>query len=111
PRTLVVTLIHPDGGLPKLLAHPLFRPVPEGSEDLSINAAAGSISNGPFRVSGAGPDGVTLERSETYWNRDAVKLERVAMVPAESPEQVLEAYRNGELDAVTNVQLSPLVLK
>ncbi|HSI88395.1 MAG TPA: ABC transporter substrate-binding protein, partial [Pyrinomonadaceae bacterium] len=80
PRTLVVTLIHPDRDLPKLLAHPLFRPVPEGSGDLSIESAAGSISNGPFRISGAGPDGVNLERSDTYWNREAVKLERVAMV-------------------------------
>ena len=111
PRTLVVKLVRPDRDLPKLLAHPLFRPVPEGSEELSLETAMGSVTNGPFRISGAGPAGVNLERSETYWNRDAVKLERVAMVPAGSPEQVLEAYQNGQLDAVTNVELSPLVLK
>jgi oligopeptide transport system substrate-binding protein len=111
PRTLVVTLIHPDRHLPRLLAHPIFRPVPEGVDDLTPASASMSVSNGAFRVAAAGEEGVTLERSDTYWNRAAVKLERVLVIPAENPEQVLEAYRNGELDAVTNVQFSPLVLK
>ena len=111
PRTLVVELVHPDRDLPKLVAHPIFRPVPDGIEDLTPAAASVSATNGPFTIAEANDNGVVLQRSETYWGREAVTLERVRLVPAENPERVLEAYRSGELDAVSNVQFSPLVLK
>jgi oligopeptide transport system substrate-binding protein len=52
-----------------------------------------------------------MVRSDDYWNRDAVKLERVLFVPKDSAEKALDGYRNGELDAVTNADFAPLALK
>ena len=67
-------------GFPKLVANPIFRPVfddlvpAEGDElDDSI------VTNGPFRITSVDQNGIVLERSPFYWNRDAIKLERGAL--------------------------------
>jgi oligopeptide transport system substrate-binding protein len=52
-----------------------------------------------------------LERSQTYWNRDAIKLERVQFVAMENAEHALTAYKSGDIDAVTNADFEPLALK
>lgn len=110
--TLKVSLINPDKDFPSLAAHPIFRPVYGDGKDLEtdkLNAAV--ITNGAFRIFSIGPEGVTLDRAETFWNKDAVELERVRFVPIESAEKALEAYRKGEVDAVTNAEFEPLALK
>lgn len=100
-----VDLVHPDKDFPKLVAHPVFRPVFDDSVDQK------AVTNGPFKLSSLTDDGVILERSENYWDRDSVKLERVSFVAAASPEKALEAYRTGKVDAVTNAEFSPAALK
>ena len=40
-----------------------------------------------------------------------IELERVRFVPTENAEKALEAYRAGEVDAVTNADFEPLALK
>ena len=109
---LSVRLITPDKDFAKLVASPMFRPTfiempgPAGeAPDSNI------VTNGAFRMAGIGPEGITLVRSDTYWNRDAVKLDKVLFVPKDSAEKALESYRNGELDAVTNAEFAPLALK
>ncbi|MBP9664569.1 MAG: hypothetical protein KBD94_08090, partial [Pyrinomonadaceae bacterium] len=67
--------------------------------------------NGPFQVALVSKDGVALDRSETYWNKAAVRLDGVRFVAKESAESALDAYRKGELDAVTNAELEPLAVK
>jgi ABC-type oligopeptide transport system substrate-binding subunit len=111
-NVLVVKLATPDRDFAKLVASPIFRPTageiaqPEdGIPDANV------ITNGAFRLSGVGPDGVTLIRSDNYWNRESVKLERVRFVPKDGAEKALEAYRNGDVDAVTNADFEPLALK
>ncbi len=111
-HVLKVTLILPDKDFPKLVANPIFRPVygdGEGLQGKELNAVI--VTNGPFTISSADSAGIVLDRSETYWNRDGVKLERVHFVPMENAEKALAAYRAGELDAVTNADFAPLVLK
>lgn len=110
-RTLQVQLITPDKDLPKLVANPIFRPLSADAKELATAAAADVVTNGAFRISAADSTGVTLERSESYWNRNAVKLERVRLVASESAEQALAAYKAGEIDAVTNAEFEPLALK
>jgi oligopeptide transport system substrate-binding protein len=110
--TLEVSLIAPDKDFPKLLAHPIFRPVFDdgtGSVDKLPNASV--VTNGPFRISAVDAGGITLDRSDTYWNRDAVALERVRFVSTENAEQALAAYKAGEIDAITNADFEPLALK
>jgi oligopeptide transport system substrate-binding protein len=109
-RTLQVLLIAPDRDFAKLVAHSIFRPVfDDGLADKPLTSDA--TTNGPFRISAADTSGVTLARSETYWNRESVKLERVQFVATENAEQALTAYRAGDIDAVTNADFEPLALK
>jgi len=109
-QTLEVTLIAPDKDFPKLVAHPMFRPVFDDGNPLD-KPGTSVVTNGAFRISSVDATGVTLERSETYWNRDAIKLERLVFVTTENAEQALAAYKAGDLDAVTNADFEPLALK
>jgi ABC-type oligopeptide transport system substrate-binding subunit len=90
----------------------MFRPIHgdgKDFEDGKLNAAI--VTNGAFRIASVGQDGITLARSENFWGRDKVELERVRFIPKETAEKALEAYRKGELDAVTNADFEPLALK
>ena len=110
-RVLKVSLIRPDKDFPKLVANSIFRPIYDDGKNLEGKLDVGIITNGAFGISSIGKDGITLHRSTSYWNREAVKLERVRFVPMENAEKALEAYRAGELDAVTNAEFAPLALK
>lgn len=109
--TLNVSLLLPDKDFPKLVAHPIFRPVFDAAEFGGDGLNADVVTNGAFHVTSVAADGLTLERSGSYWNRDNVRLERVRFVPMGNAEKALQAYRAGELDAVTNADFAPLVLK
>ncbi len=109
-RTVIVKLVEPNREFPRLVAHPIFRPI-FGSDVSADKVSSDAVTNGAFRIADENAGGLVLERSSTYWNNAAVKLERVVFVPAESGEQALESYRAGKVDAVTNAQFSPLVLK
>lgn len=110
--TLKVALVKPDKNFPALVAYPLFRPVyGDGKEFETGKLNADIVTNGAFRIFSIGQDGVTLDRAENYWNKESVQLERVRFVPMESAEKALEAYRAGEIDALTNIEFEPLALK
>jgi oligopeptide transport system substrate-binding protein len=109
---LLVTLVQSDKEFPKLVAHPVFRPVYDDGEEFEANKLNPQIvTNGAFSVVSVADDGVLLKRSEHYWNRARVKLERVRFVPSKDAESALTAYREGKVDAVTNAQFEPLALK
>ncbi|MGQ0541747.1 MAG: peptide ABC transporter substrate-binding protein [Blastocatellia bacterium] len=111
-RILKVRLERPDKDFAKLVAHPVFRPVFEHENKFDGEKIAPDIiTNGAFKIVNAGREGISLERSDTYWNRDSVKLEHVRFVPAEKAEVALEAYRTGKIDAVTNADFAPLAQK
>ncbi len=111
--TLRVSLVKPDKDFPALVAHPIFRPVyGDGKNFETDKLNAGIVTNGAFRIASVGlEDGITLDRAEKYWNKEAVELERVRFVPTENAEKALQAYRAGEVDAVTNADFEPLALK
>ena len=110
--TLKISLIKPDKEFPALAANPILRPIyGDGKEFEGERLNADIVTNGAFRIFSIGQDGITLDRSEYYWNKDSIELERVRFVPQESAERALEAYRAGELDAVTNADFEPLALK
>jgi oligopeptide transport system substrate-binding protein len=110
--TLKVSLVNADKNFPALVAHPMFRPIFGDGKDLEtgkLNAAI--VTSGAFRITSVGSDGITLDRSENFWNKDKIELERVKFMPAENAEKALEAYRKGDVDAVTNNDFEPLALK
>ncbi|MBA3352930.1 MAG: peptide ABC transporter substrate-binding protein [Blastocatellia bacterium] len=110
--TLRVSLTVPDKDFPKLVAHPMFRPVFDDGSGLATRSVTKDVvTNGAFRVASIDPDGIMLLRSENYWNREAVKLESAKLVSSKNAEQVLAAYRAGEIDAITNAEFEPLALK
>ena len=110
--TLKVTLDMPDKDFPKLVANPIFRPIyGDGVEFDSSPLDPGVVTNGAFTVANVGKDGISLDRSETYWNKSVVSLEHVRFVPSDNAETALDAYKKGEIDAVTNVDFEPLALK
>jgi oligopeptide transport system substrate-binding protein len=110
--TLQVTLIHPDKDFPRLVAHPVFRPVyGDGKNFETAELSKNIVTNGAFVVSEIEKNGLTLERSTNFWNQAEIKLETVKFVSVESAEQALDAYRKGEIDAVSNANFAPLALK
>jgi ABC-type oligopeptide transport system substrate-binding subunit len=129
--TLKVRLQRPDSNFPALVAHPVFRPVHNAKGAQDVEQAEGAeadergsagdaprpqtgtpiISNGAFNLSAQAEDGVVLERADSYWNAKIVSLERVRFVAATDAEAALSAYRAGEVDAVTNVNIEPLAMK
>lgn len=108
---LKVRLVNPDKDFPKLVANPVFRPVYGDGREFSSGLNPDFVTSGAFHITSAGADGVVLDRSDSYWNRQAVNLERVRMIPQENAETALEAYKAGQLDAVTNAEFAPLALK
>lgn len=110
--TLRVSLVLPDKDLPKLVANPIFRPVfGDGSNFDQQRLDPATVTNGAFRIDKIGDDGITLERSDKYWNKRSIALERVTFVKADTAEAALEAYRRGDVDVVTNAAFEPLALK
>jgi len=109
---LRVQLVFPDRDFAKLVASPIFRPtfgeIPAPMGDVRSSEV---ITNGAFRVSSVEPEGITLIRSDNYWDKKSVELERVRFIPQGDAEKALEAYRSGEVDAVTNADFEPLALK
>jgi oligopeptide transport system substrate-binding protein len=125
-HVLRVRLRRADPNLPSLLAHPIFRPVhasvieaeKQGTASQTDPLAAGKlalrqsiITNGAFRLSESSDDRVVLQRESDYWNASQVALERVRFVNAPDAEAALDAYRAGEVDAVTNANVEPVGLK
>lgn len=109
---LRVSLIEPDRDFPKLVANPTLRPIYGDGKDLDQDGLDPDIvTNGPFRISAIDQNGVVVIRSDKYWNKATVNLESVRFVSAPSADKALDAYRAGDVDAVTNVDLEPLALK
>ncbi|HET6646319.1 MAG TPA: peptide ABC transporter substrate-binding protein, partial [Pyrinomonadaceae bacterium] len=111
-RQLRVHLQSPDLNFPALVAHPVFRPVKLTDESSQQRIGPlGLISNGAFMLAKSEADRVLLERAGNYWDKNEVNLERVEFVGAKNSEAALNAYRDGEVDAVTNSAFEPLALK
>jgi oligopeptide transport system substrate-binding protein len=108
---LKITLNEPDKDLPSLVAHPMFSPILSAKEFEIGKINAAITTNGAFRISSIGRDGVTLDRADYYWNKEKISLDRVKFVPIETPEAALQAYRGGEVDVLTNFNFKPLALK
>jgi len=62
------------------------------------------VTNGAFRLKFRRVrDRIRLVRSETYWNRDAVKLQTVDALAVKSATTMLNLYLTGQADWITTV--------
>ena len=111
-NVLVIKLETPDADLPRLLSNPMFSPIfGDGSEFASTDVQKAIVSNGAFRLTSVSKDAVVLDKSDTFRNKVAVSVDTVRIIPVDSPDEALEAYRSGRIDAVTNAEFEPLALK
>lgn len=108
-RTLQIELQLPDKDLPALVADPIFRPVHTSfSADAPI---ADIVTSGPFKPESRADASLIVERSPTYWNVNSIALERIHFIQKPNSEEALRAYRNGEIDVITNALFEPGALK
>lgn len=63
-----------------------------------------SLSNGPFCLTEYVPDQYfILEKNESYWNKDEVKLERIIYRFFDDAQSMANAYEAGEVDVATSL--------
>ncbi|HUF04256.1 MAG TPA: peptide ABC transporter substrate-binding protein [Aridibacter sp.] len=111
PHVLKVYLIKPDTQFPRLAAQPVLRPVHGDGSALEEGLRADIVTNGAFTVASVEKDGVTLDKSQTYFAKSSVRLEKILFIVAEDADTALAEYRAGKVDAVTNTEFEPLALK
>ncbi len=57
------------------------------------------MGNGPFKlVSWEFENKIVLEKADTYWNKDSIKIDEIDMAMITDRSSALKAYQNGELD-------------
>ncbi|MDR1894948.1 MAG: peptide ABC transporter substrate-binding protein, partial [Spirochaetales bacterium] len=62
------------------------------------------VSNGPFKLDIFAPDGrLELVKSDTYWDRNNVGIDRLIIYPIEDESTGLRMYREGTLDWIKQV--------
>ncbi|MFP4363375.1 MAG: peptide ABC transporter substrate-binding protein [Spirochaetia bacterium] len=95
-----------------MLAHYAFAPVP-----LHVIEEYGDewtrpenfVGNGPFTLENWRPQQeLTVVPNETYWDAEAVQLDRVVYLPIEDNVTAYNMYKNGEMDWCTTVPLDSL---
>lgn len=102
-RELVVDLEYPDPFFLETVASPIAYPVPkellEKGEPWCSSYDKGLVSNGPFRLVSfkAGSD-LIAEKNPSYFDADAVKLDKVILTHIEDEHTELNMYENNELD-------------
>lgn len=101
-HTLEITLNAPTPYFLGLLTHASTFPVPKKvveKHGKNWTRPENIVSNGPFKMDSWKPNShLTLVKSEHYWDKDTVKLDKVVYYPIEDQNAELKRYRAGELD-------------
>ncbi|EAO7496400.1 peptide ABC transporter substrate-binding protein, partial [Salmonella enterica] len=101
-KTLEVTLENPTPFFLQLTAfytyYPVNKKVVEANPNWAMEAAT-HVSNGPFKLTAwEHKSKIILEKNEHYWDKDAVKLEKIDFAMIEDDNTALSMFDNGELD-------------
>ncbi|MEH7346270.1 peptide ABC transporter substrate-binding protein [Bacillus sp. JJ1532] len=102
-KTLEVTLENATPFFLELTAFYTYLPfnskIAEANPNWANDAGENYTTNGPFVMTEwAHSDKIVLEKSETYWDADAVKLNKIEMIMINDPNTELSMFDNGELD-------------
>jgi oligopeptide transport system substrate-binding protein len=102
-KTLKVTLANPTPFFNELTAFYTYLPinskVAEANPDWANDAGDDYTSNGPFKMTEwSHSDKIVLEKNDTYWDKDTVKLNSIEMIMVNDPNTELSMLDNGELD-------------
>lgn len=108
-KTLVVTLNQPTPFFLNQMSFPTFLPlnqkfVEEKGKDFGTSPET-LLTNGPFKVtSWQHEQSVTFEKNADYWDKDAVKLNKVMYNVVKDANTALNMYEAGEIDRVALVR-------
>lgn len=102
-KTLEVKLVNPTPYFLELTAFYTYLPVnskiAQENKDWATDAGDDYTTNGPFHMTEwSHSDKIILEKSDTYWDKDTVKLDSIEMVMINDPNTELSMFDNGELD-------------
>ncbi|MEZ5277475.1 MAG: peptide ABC transporter substrate-binding protein [Opitutaceae bacterium] len=117
-RTLRITLYQPTPYFLSMLTHyswfPVHLPTVEKFGGLDRKGTRWTlpgnfVGNGPFTLKEWIPNQIlTVERSETYWDRDRVRLNEIRFYPVESLDTEERMFRTGQLHITQEVPLSKI---
>ncbi|MGY0398853.1 MAG: peptide ABC transporter substrate-binding protein [Ostreibacterium sp.] len=106
-KTLVVKLNDPTPYFLGMLTNSVTDPIPKKVIEKygrTWTRPENMVSNGPFKMSKWIPQaGLTLVKSDSYWDRNAVKLDKVIYYPTEDKNAEFKRFRAGELDWTSSV--------
>ena len=112
-RTLALTLHTPLSYLPALAMHPAWSPIHRATIEkfgrmdergTKWTRAGNFVGNGAFTLAAWEPNQVIrLARSETYWDRAAVRLATVNIYPIEDRVTEEASFRTGQLHITATV--------
>ncbi|WP_312117226.1 peptide ABC transporter substrate-binding protein [Brevibacillus reuszeri] len=101
-RTLQVTLENPTPFFIELTAHTVYLPVHKKTVESDQSWAAEAktlIGNGPFKIEGWDhKNKMILAKNENYWDKSAVKLDKINFSMVEDENTELSMYENGDID-------------
>lgn len=102
-KTLEVQLENPTPYFLELTAFYTYLPVnskvAEANDKWYTDAGENYTSNGPFKMTTWDHSNkIVLEKNDTYWDKDTVKLEKIEMYMVNDNNTELSMFENGELD-------------
>ena len=119
-HTLVLTLERPVPYLPTMTCHNSWYPVHRATvEKFGGGARRGTawtrpgnlVGNGYFTLSEWRPNQyIRMARSETYWDREQVKLKEVFFYPIESEDAEERTFRAGQLHVTSTMPISKIAV-
>jgi len=100
-HTLVIKLEKPVPFFEKLLAMPIFFPIPEALDRSNPNWASSAdtyVCNGPVILQAwSHHDKIVAEKNPNYWDKSSVRLKTIDMMMI-SDDTGLQMFENGDLD-------------
>ena len=109
-KTLQVELNNPTPYFLGMLVNAITYPVPKHIvEKQGKDWSKHPVGNGAFKLDKWNPQSnVTLSKSDTYYNADTVKLDKVVYHIVEDRNAELARYRAGELDFTTEIPVDQI---
>ena len=107
-KTLVVEMKNPCTYFEGLASFATLSPVQKASIEANGDGWATApetyVSNGPFKMTEWVPDSyITFEKNENYWNKDAIKLDKLTFLLIEDSNAAYSAYQQGEALMIKDV--------
>ncbi len=107
-HTIEVTLAAPTPYILQIFAFPTLFPVRQDTVEANGDKWAQSpdtyIGNGAFKVTEmAYQDHITMVKNDNYWNKDAIKPDKLIFTEVVDESTMLASYENGEMDVIDSM--------